>query len=162
MKQSVYFLSFIFLGVSLLSCAQTKTVIKKADAFIAVHTPGNIPVLENGDQSFRADTSVMIYARVADTAIRWRSVFFNSHEYMVHASKVSGTVTPGIDKSNGNIIRISPQKGYSLMLLTLEKKQKDDTAAVTNAGIILTAVYKGKKIKYLISSFTELALQPSQ
>ena len=111
-------LCILLLGVSFGSCAQTKSGIVKAHAYMQLNMPGTIPV---GDEHKGPDTLYRVYieSRV-DKKFIWSAAYIGSKTYNIVSYKATPPVNVGNLSSTGEAGIVTTKKGNTLWQLNLE------------------------------------------
>ena len=158
-----YLLLFSSLCIALLSCAQSKHLVKNAYATYSVHLPGNIAVDKNGNSISSGDTLIVIYV-AATGQIRWTRAWKDGKDYSVIETLITESqYEAGINKMTGEKMILYSTKGSLLWRLQLVPEVKFfSTPLKTLPGeIILQGIYHGKKITQKIFKQTEIVSIPS-
>jgi hypothetical protein len=158
-----YLLFYCLLGISLLSCAQTKKLVKNIYATYTVHLPGNVAVDKYGNSLAMSDTVSIIYIETSSD-IQWSQAWRNGKHYFIN--KVLITESPfdaGTDKITNEKIMLHSAKGNKLWKLQLIPEDKNFKTPVTTlpGEIIIEGTYNGKKIQQKISNQREVEAIPA-
>jgi hypothetical protein len=158
-----YRVLYSLLCISVLSCAQSKHLVKKVYATYTVHLPGNIMVDKNGNSISRGDTLNVVYV-VTLGQIHWARAWKNGRNYSVIQTLITETpFEAGINKMTNEKIILHSTNGNKLWKLQLVPEEKFFLAPLKTlpGEIILHGIYHGKKIIQKILQQTEIASIPS-
>ena len=158
-----YLLLFSSLCIALLSCAQSKHLVKNAYATYSVHLPGNIAVDKNGNSISSRDTLIVIYV-AATGQIRWTRAWKDGKDYSVIQTLITESqYEAGINKMTGEKMILYSTKGSLLWRLQLVPEVKVFSIPLKTlpGEIILQGIYHGKKITQKIFKQTEIVSIPS-
>ncbi len=148
----------LLLGISFGSCAQTKTGIIKAHAYMQLNIPGTIPV---GDEHKGPDTLYRVYIESrADKNFIWSAAYIGNNAFNIISYKAVPPVTVGNLTSTGEAAVITTKKGNILWQLNLEKNLSKSQYSKNNARlkseVILKLRNKKKTHFYKIKAILEL------
>ena len=158
-----YLLLFSSLCIALLSCAQSKHLVKNAYATYSVHLPGNIAADKNGNSISSRDTLIVIYV-AATGQIRWTRAWKDGKDYSVIETLITESqYEAGINKMTGEKMILYSTKGSLLWRLQLVPEVKIFSIPLKTlpGEIILRGIYHGKKITQKIFKQTEIVSIPS-
>lgn len=165
-KNKLYqLLLLLFLLLSLSSCAQSKSVIRKQYAFYTEHLPGNIRADENGNElPFKPDTVIVVYLETTTKSITLDTAWKNGACYKITAQLINllpfeiGTAI----NANKKIV-LGVAKGNFLWQLYLQPLNKalPNQQIIKGNEILIKGKYKGKKITRKIASPIQLVAIPS-
>ncbi|MEO7121484.1 MAG: hypothetical protein ABIY62_10320, partial [Ginsengibacter sp.] len=120
-----YILCYYLLTVALISCAQSKSVLKNIYATYREVLPGNIAVDINGKEIAARDTINFVYVETSSTEIKWKMAWKNNKAFSIEASLIeTNPFDAGIDKvkSEKILIRVAPgNKLWQLRLMPVEE-----------------------------------------
>lgn len=154
---------FLFLVVSITSCAQTKHGIRKIHAFSREQMPGNIPMPGLGIPG-GPDTVYTIYAETSDKNIQWDSAWVNNKTYTVKTVWLNeNRAEPGIGKSNGEKIVLKGDNKWFLSVLYLVPAghSMPPPSPAGQGGMLLKGRHQGKPLLHTVSQWVELLAIPS-
>jgi hypothetical protein len=144
------FTIIVLLPVSLVACAQSKTVIKKVHSFYTERMPGNIRADQNGEPlEMKPDTAFIVYVELSSKLITWDSAWKNDRVYLIIAQLISPTpFDAGTTKMDNRKIIIAPAKGNYLWQLYLQPLKELRTAPQTlkESEILLKGKFKRRSI----------------
>src|SRR5664279_702950 len=110
-----YFLFYSFLSVSLLGCAQSKSIITNAYATYTVHLAGNVAVDKEGNTLSARDTLHVIYVEAASGDILWNRAWKNDKAYSVLTRLITTSpLEAGVDKMTNEKVVVQVAKGNKL------------------------------------------------
>ncbi|MEO8861710.1 MAG: hypothetical protein ABI358_09815 [Ginsengibacter sp.] len=164
MSSIKYFLINAFLILSLLSCSQSKSIIKNTYVTYFVHLPGNIAVHENGNNISKADTNFIIYVETVPEKINWNMAWASNHTYSIAANLIttSSFKAGKIKETNEELILKPSEKNELWKLQLIPSENKIQSPLPVKPGeIIFQGSYKGKKLLKKISKQIELSSMPS-
>ncbi|MEP6928064.1 MAG: hypothetical protein ABI834_10525 [Ginsengibacter sp.] len=159
-----YLLFYSFMCVSLLSCAQSKHLIKNIYATYSVHLPGNVAVDRNGNSISLTDTLSIIYIETASEKIHWFHAWKGAKDYSIITTLITELpFNAGTNKMTNEKIILRSTKGNKLWKLQLVPGEKFFMAPlkILQGEIILQGIYHGKKITQKIFKQIELVSIPS-
>ena len=146
------------LSVHLISCAQTKQVVKNSYSFYEKHLPGMLRVDEKGEPfPVIPDTAVIVYVETTSKLIKWERAWQNGRSYSIAAQQIVTTPFPaGKLYKDDRQITLFILKGNFLWQLYLspEAQQKIVPEKKINKNEILL------KGKYMEKSFFQKADPP--
>ena len=158
-----YLLLYSLLCISLLSCAQSKHLVKNIYATYTVHLPGNIAVDKNGNSISPGDTLNIIY--VATTGqIHWTRAWKDGKDYSVIKTLITESpFDAGTNKMTNEKIILHSTEGNKLWKLQLVPVENFFLAPLKTlpGEIILQGTYHGIKITQKIIRQTEIVSVPS-
>jgi hypothetical protein len=158
-----YLLLYSLLCISLMSCAQSKHLIKNVYATYTVHLPGNIVVDKNGNSISSGDTLNVIYVATL-REIHWVHAWKDGKDYsVIQTLIIESPFDAGINKMTNEKIILHSTKGNILWKLQLVPEVKFFLAPLKTlpGEIILQGIYHGKKIIQKIFKQTEIVSIPS-
>jgi hypothetical protein len=159
-----YLLFYSLLSISLLSCAQSKHLVKNVYATYTVHLPGNIAVDRNGNSISPGDTLNTIYVETTTEQIHWTRAWKDGKDYSVIQTLITKSpFDAGTDKTSNKKIILHPAKGNILWKLQLVPEVKLFPAPhkTLRGEIILEGMHHGKKITQKIFKQIEIVSVPS-
>ena len=159
-----YLLFYSLLSVSLLSCAQSKHLVKNVYATYTVHLPGNIAVDRNGNSISPGDTLNTIYVETTTGQIRWTRARKNGKDYSVIKTLITESpFDAGTNKMTNEKIILHSTEGNKLWKLQLVPGEIFFIAPLKTlrGEIILQGMYHGKKITQKIFKQIEIVSIPS-
>ena len=158
-----YLLFYYLLCINLLSCAQSKHLVKKVCATYTVHLPGNIAVDKNENSIFPGDTLNIIYV-VTTGQIHWTRAWKNGKDYSVIQTLITESpFDAGTDKMTNEKIILQLTEGNKLWKLQLVPEENLLLTPVKTlpGEIILQGIYQGTKMVQKIFKQTEIVSVPS-
>ncbi len=149
----------LLLGISFGSCAQTKTGIIKAHAYMQLNIPGTIPV---GDEHKGPDTLYRVYIESrADKNFIWSAAYIGNNAFNIISYKAVPPVTVGNLTSTGEAAVITTKKGNILWQLNLEKTSSKTQYSKNNTTVKEVILkMKSRKKSYFYKIKPILELQP--
>ena len=159
-----YLLFYSLLCISLLSCAQSRHLVKNVYATCTVHLPGNIAVDRNGNSISPGDTLNIIYVETTTEKIHWTRAWKDGKDYSVIKTLITESpFDAGTNKMTNEKIILHSTKGNKLWKLQLVPGEKFFLAPLKTlpGEIILQGMYHGKKITQKIFKQTEIVSIPS-
>jgi hypothetical protein len=138
--------------------------VKNAIAIYTVHLPGNIAIDNNGNSISQQDTLNVIYLETGPSKIQWKEVWKDNKYYSVIVTAiVQSSIDAGIDKKTNEKISLRARDGNTLWKLSLVPAEKFHSAPsrYLRGEIILTGIYRGKKITQKIDAAREVNSTPS-
>ncbi len=100
-----YIFCYYLLTLALVSCAQSKNVLKNIYATYTEVLPGNIAVDPNGNEMAARDTINFIYVETSSADIKWKMAWKNNKAFSIDGSLVEANpFDAGIDKVNNEKI----------------------------------------------------------
>ncbi|RYF85971.1 MAG: hypothetical protein EON98_05090 [Chitinophagaceae bacterium] len=139
-----------FLCFALAACLQQKAVIKKANAFYYVRTPGIVQVDDRGNELPQLkDTVFEVYleSSIPLTVTRgWK----NDKVYAVSAEPIKeATISPEVHSDNENEQQLKPSKGNFFYRLSLRNGEPSPAPQkLKSAEILLEIRAEGKPFYY--------------
>ena len=159
-----YLLFYSLLCISLLSCAQSKHLVKNVYATYTVHLPGNIAVDRNGNSISSGDTLNTIYVETTTGQIRWTRARKDGKDYSVIKTLITESpFDAGTNKMTNEKIILHSTEGNKLWKLQLVPEEKFFLTPIKTlqGEIILQGMYHGKKITQKIFKQIEIVSIPS-
>ena len=159
-----YLLFYSLLCISLLSCAQSKHLVKNVYATYTVHLPGNIAVDRNGNSISSGDTLNTIYVETTTGQIHWTRAWKDGKDYSVIKTLITeSSFDAGINKMTNEKIIMHSTGGNKLWKLQLVPGENFFLAPLKTlrGEIILQGMYHGKKITQKIFKQIEIVSIPS-
>ena len=159
-----YLLFYSLLCISLLSCAQSKHLVKNVYATYTVHLPGNIAVDRNGNSISPGDTLNTIYVETTTAQIHWTRAWKNGKDYSVIQTLITESpFDAGTDKMTNEKIILQLTGGNKLWKLQLVPEENLLLTPVKTlpGEIILQGIYHGTKMVQKIFKQTEIVSVPS-
>ena len=160
-----YIFSYYLLSVALISCAQSKGVVKNIYATYREVLPGNIAVDPNGHEMASRDTINFVYVETSSSDIKWKMAWKNNKAFSIEASLVNtNPFDAGIDNVNNKkiMIRVAPgNKLWQLQLMPLEENLPSPKA-LSHDIILLKYSNNGKIIWQKIADQRQINSIPSQ
>ncbi len=136
----------MLLWISLFSCAQSNTIVKKVYSFYTEHTPGNIAVDQNGNElTARVDTAIQVYVEASAKNIIWDTAWFNNRSYLIITQLVTrDSIDAGIKKDEGKHAVIKGKKGTYIWQLYLQPLFKTENYKYKKMEVENEILLKGK------------------
>jgi hypothetical protein len=157
-------LSLLFFN-SLNACTQIKDGIKNIQGFYIEKLPGNIPVDENGNSSFKGpDTLITIYVETSGKEPDWKMAWWGSKNYSITSSLISQTqYEVGTTIKDNKKIFLNPAKRNKLWKLNLQVSDKKVylPQVIKKGQLLLKGKYLNKTIYRKINTLVQLTTIPS-
>jgi|SRR5665213_1960333 len=160
-----YFFSYCLLSVALISCAQSKSVVKNIYATYREVLPGNIAVDPNGHEIASRDTINFVYVETSSSDIKWKMAWKNNRAFSIEASLVNtNPFDAGIDNGKNKKILIHVAVGNKLWQLQLMPLEENipSPEALSNNIILLKYSNNGKIIWQKTDDQIQINSIPSQ
>lgn len=151
----------LFCVFALVSCAQTKSVIKQSHAFYVVRLPGIIAVDENGNpRTTNIDTLNIIYVETTTKNLVWGEAERGGAKYAVQATLVTANqFMAGINKTTQEPVVLKTADSNQLWRLLLVQNDKAEYKGTNKAEpFIITGRNGDKKFSLTIKNQQELIL----
>jgi hypothetical protein len=157
---------FLVIQPAFFGCAQSKSIVKKAQAYYTERLPGNIPVYPNGQErpGKLIDTIYVVYVETSSAQVSWETADKNGRFFNIVASlQNQDTVNVGLRKDNNDPVIIIRNKGRYLWRLDLvpDDSRPRTKSGSGKAGILIKGKHQGKGIKQLVENPVELYTPPS-
>jgi hypothetical protein len=115
-----YIFCYYLLTLALISCAQSKSVLKNTYATYREVLPGNVAVDMNGKEIAARDTINFVYVETSSSEIKWKMAWKNNKAFSIEASLIeTNPFDAGTDKVNSEKILIHVAPGNKLWQLRL-------------------------------------------
>jgi hypothetical protein len=160
-----YIFCYCLLTLALISCAQSKSVLKNIYSTYTEVLPGNIAVDMNGKEISARDTINFVYVETSSDEIKWKMAWKNNKAFSILASLIKiNPFDAGIDKANNEKILIHVANGNKLWRLRLVSLEKNIPSPKTLSHNIILIQYSnnGKIIWKKIDGQREIDSVPSQ
>lgn len=150
----------------LLSCAQSKSIIRDVHGYFIERMPGNIRVGDNGEP-MPGNQSAIIYTFYAETStknVTWSKAVIQKKQYTITASlKKDKTIEAGLDKNIQEPVFIKAANGGFLWQLDLLPTENAEGVQSTSEkeGVWLIGIFNGKQVEKKIDKLIELYTPPS-
>jgi hypothetical protein len=155
---------YILVCTSLYSCAQSKHLIRDAQATYMVHIPGNIATDREGNPINATDTVFTVYIQTAQQDIKWIYARKGGKKYSISKTLIEEpSFEAGINKITGGKIVLKATGNNSWWKLQLLRADSLNMAPLITlpAQIILHGTYHGKKLVEKIERQSEVLAIPS-
>ncbi len=162
MNKMIYTLIFCTNFFALSSCAQTKNLIVRSDAYYVIPIPGNIPVDDNGNPlELKRDTVFTVYIEAKSSGIQWEKAWKNGRYFSIIPAVIKKSkVEVGETKTENKKIVLTPQKGNTLWQLELsdDNKHQKSPQSLLSGGILLKGKWNNQSsFFHKITRLTEMA-----
>ena len=148
-----------FILISILSCAQTKTVVDNVYAFNTIRLPGNIQQGENSNNI--SDTTYFIYVETGEQ-IDWKKAYRNGKCFDLITTPIKNNSLIVGKNENGEDVIINRAKDKTLWHLLLQQTNKCEAQRnIENDGFIIEGYLKKIKISQVINKVVMLYKPPT-